>query len=133
MEQKARDLGIADRCRFLGIVDDLWSWMKRAAVLISVSVSEGEPNAVLEAIACGTPLVLSDVAPHRGLVDDSSAWMVDPDSPDSIASGIEAVLADQDEAKRRAIRALTAIEGRSATELAAQYADIYRGVMRRRT
>jgi glycosyltransferase involved in cell wall biosynthesis len=133
MEQKARDLGIADRCLFLGEVSDVWSWMKSASVLVSVSLFEGEPNAVLEAIACGTPLVLSGIPAHRALVGESAARMVDAFSTDSIASGIEAALGGKEEAMRRARNALRAIEGRSATELAARYAQIYRGVLSGRT
>ena len=133
MEQKTRDLGIADRCLFLGEVSDVWSWMKSASVLVSVSVFEGEPNAVLEAIACGTPLVLSDIPAHRALGGESAARMVDAFSADSIASGIEAVLVRRDEATRRARNALQSIEGRSSADIAAGYAEIYRGVRRGRT
>jgi hypothetical protein len=57
--------------------------------------------------------------------------MVDPLSVDSIAAGIQAVLSDRVEAKRRANVALAALEGQSATEIAARYADIYRKVSER--
>jgi hypothetical protein len=59
--------------------------------------------------------------------------MVDAFSPDSIASGIEAVLVGKDEATRRARNALQSIELRSSASIAASYAEIYRGVRRGRT
>src|SRR5207247_7944342 len=84
LEQKAASLGISDRTQFLGTVPNVWSWMKRAAVVVSVGLFEGDPNAVLEAIACGTPLVVSDIAGHRALLNESSAWVVDPYSATAV-------------------------------------------------
>lgn len=128
IEARARELGIADRVLFLGTVTNVWAWMKRAAALIAVSVFEGNPNAVLEGIACGTPLVLSDIPAHAALLGGDAAWFVDPSSPASIASGIVDAVADATEARDRAARARAAIGSRSATEIAARYEDVYRGI-----
>src|ERR1051326_6524792 len=81
-ESKASSLGIAHRTRFLGSVPNVWSWMKVASVVVSPSLFEGDPNVVLEAIAARAPLVVSDIAPHRALLNERTAWLVDPRSPD---------------------------------------------------
>jgi glycosyltransferase involved in cell wall biosynthesis len=132
IQRKVAALGIADRTRFLGTVSNVWAWMKRAAVMVAVSVFEGNPNAVLEAIACGTPLVVSDIASHRALVSEESAWLVDPQSADSIANGLQAALGDSAQARARAERARAVIAARSADEIAAQYVDVYESIRRRR-
>jgi len=132
IEQKAAALGIADRTLFLGAVSNVWEWMKRATVVVGVSVFEGNPNTVLEAIACGAPVVVSDIAAYRALVDEHSAWLVDPLSVDSIAGGLRAALDEGTEAKARAQRARAVVTGRSADDIAAQYIQVYESVIRGR-
>ncbi len=130
-ERKAAALGIADRTLFLGAVPDVWSWMKRAAVVVSASAFEGNPNVVLEAMAAGAPLVVSDIPAHRALLSEQSAWLVDPNSAESIAAGLIAALAGADERRRRAERARAAIGARSADDIAARYLDVFSSVARR--
>jgi len=55
LEQRARELGIAERVRFAGFVPDVAPAMKAARFFVSLSDFEGNPNAVLEAFAAGTP------------------------------------------------------------------------------
>ena len=57
------------RIRFTGHVNDVARYLQAADFFVSASRSEGMPSAVLEAIACGLPLVLSDIEPHRELLD----------------------------------------------------------------
>src|SRR5262249_51300833 len=60
VEDLISESGLDDRIRTIGYVANLWSLMKRASVTVSVSLFEGSPNVVLEAMACGSPLVVSD-------------------------------------------------------------------------
>lgn len=133
IEQKAAALGIADRTVFLGPVSNVFAWMKRAAVVVAVSTFEGNPNSAIEAIACGAPLVVSDIAPYRALVGQDGAWLVDPLSVDSIAAGIDAALAGREEARARAERARGVVAGRSAEQIAARYIEVFERVKRRST
>lgn len=130
LEQRARALGLTDRMFFLGFVTNVWSWMKRASVVVNPSMFEGNPNAVLEAIACGAPLVVSDIPGHRALVDDCSAWIIDPASTESLAAGLVAALTDRAEARARAARARQLIASRSADEIATRFKDVYREAAR---
>jgi glycosyltransferase involved in cell wall biosynthesis len=132
IEAKALELGIADRTRFLGTVINVWSWMKRADAMVAVSLFEGDPNAVLEAIAAGTPLVVSNIPAHRALLNDQSAWFVDPSSASSVAAGLVAALSDRTEARERAARARSVVASRSADEIAARYEEVYQELMARR-
>lgn len=50
--------------RFAGRVDDVAPFLQAADALVSASRSEGLPNAILEAMACGIPVALSDIEPH---------------------------------------------------------------------
>jgi teichuronic acid biosynthesis glycosyltransferase TuaC len=75
---QVRDSGLESSVRFLGAVppETLAEWMSAADVFCLASTNEGWPNVVHEALACGTPVVATDVGAipemlaggHRGLV-----------------------------------------------------------------
>jgi glycosyltransferase involved in cell wall biosynthesis len=60
LQTLARDLGIADRIVFTGEVSDPFGFMTRARLAVCASVYEGLGNAIIEALACGTPVVSTD-------------------------------------------------------------------------
>jgi len=68
---RARELGVADRVRLTGLVprDEVFRSVRSADVFVSASLGEGLPVAVLEAMACACPVVLSDIAPHREIAE----------------------------------------------------------------
>lgn len=63
LEAFARGNGLADRTIFTGYVADPFAWMMRASLLVLSSVYEGLPCVIMEALACGTPVVCTD-CPH---------------------------------------------------------------------
>lgn len=129
IETKVSALGIAGRALFLGNVSNVFAWMKRAAVVVGVSVFEGHPNTILEAMACGAPVVVSDIAPYRAVIGGDAAALVDPLSVDSIARGLAAVLDDRVAARACAERARAVVAGVSAAAIAARYVDVVQDVI----
>ncbi len=117
--------GLGDRIHFLGFTDTLWSLMKRADVMVAVSWFEGHPNVVLEAAACGCPLVLSDIPAHSEIFDAGAAEIVPPADPRAISSAIVRVLDDPRAALARARRARGIIERLSIDSAAAAYLHVY--------
>lgn len=63
LEARAKALGVADRVRFLGEVAhrDLPKLYNAADAMVLMSSREGWANVILESLACGTPVVASDV------------------------------------------------------------------------
>lgn len=117
--------GLGDRARAPGWVAEIWPLMKRADLFFSPSRVEGNPNAVLEAMACGCPLVLSDIPEHRELADAGSALFFDPRAPDEAVARLREALADRPAAARRARAAAERVRTRSVERMARAYADIY--------
>lgn len=64
-------LGIGDSVTMTGLIprDEVFLRCAAADVLVSTSHGEGLPVAVIEAMAAGCPVVLSDIPPHRELAD----------------------------------------------------------------
>lgn len=117
------------RCLLLGYVENLWQWIRRADVFVSVSLYEGCPNTVLECMAGACPLVVSDIPAHKEILDESSAIFVDPDSADAIAEGVVRAINDRPGACARARRARQMVERWSQESIAHEYAAVYASLM----
>ncbi len=59
------DLGLNDRVRFLGFVEDSAAWIRELDLLASPSVSESAGMAIIEAMALGVPAVAADIPASR--------------------------------------------------------------------
>jgi glycosyltransferase involved in cell wall biosynthesis len=83
----AAELGIADRVRFAGEVDDPISLVARSSLLVLPSIWEGLPGAALEACAIGVPVLASDLPGTRELAAHFPNMTVMPltDSPQAWA------------------------------------------------
>lgn len=90
-----KELGIEDRVFLVGYKSNVWSWMRSADVFVSVSFYEGCPNTVMEAIASGCPVVVSEIPAHREFLDEKTAVFVNPNDPEDIAAALMYALSDQ--------------------------------------
>jgi glycosyltransferase involved in cell wall biosynthesis len=126
LRQLASSYECADRIHLRGYVGDLWRWLKHASVYVSASRYEGTPNVVLEAVACKSPLVLSDIQSHREILSAEQAEFVALESAADIAAGIVRVLDDRARFAARAERAYEAVSNWSGASIAREYAELYR-------
>lgn len=96
LENLAQDLGVERRIGFLGSVPHhkLPRIFAAADVMALPSESEGLANAWVEALACGTPIVISDVGGARELIDRPEAGRIVDRDPQAIADAIRATLDD---------------------------------------
>jgi len=104
LEQRAAALGVAGWTQFLGTRHDVAEILKALDICVMPSLWEGLSVAMLEAMAAGLPLVISDVSGVAQVVgDDAYGVKVPPGDPGALARAI-AGLAD-DPARRRALGA----------------------------
>lgn len=71
VSERAEELGLQDRVVLAGLIprDEVFVLCADADVFVSTSHGEGLPVAVLEAMAAGCPVILSDIPPHRELAE----------------------------------------------------------------
>jgi glycosyltransferase involved in cell wall biosynthesis len=95
LDATIRDLGLAAQVRELGYIDDndLPALYGRAEILAFPSLCEGFGFPVLEAMACGTPVLTSNTDTLRE-ISGGAAWTVDPTSIEEIAHGMSHLSSD---------------------------------------
>ena len=116
IESLAQELGVDRRIGFLGSVPHhkLPRIFAAADVMALPSASEGLANAWVESLACGTPIVISDVGGARELLDRPEAGQIVAREPEAIAAAIRAILdhpPEQEKVREAALRFTWAANG----------------------
>jgi glycosyltransferase involved in cell wall biosynthesis len=134
LERRVSTLGIGDNVRFLGALPQqaLPDLYRRAAVFVAPFVrdasgdQEGLPVALMEAIGCGCPAVVGDVAGVHDLLGEEAARIaVDPRDREALANAVLAALEHPREAAARALALREAAAARVDWDrIAARYAGI---------
>ncbi len=128
LRREVRDLGLGDRVRFAGSLghDDLPLMLSAAEAMVLPSEREGLANAWIEALACGAPLVISDVGGAREVVDSPVTGHVVARDPAAIAGALARVLAARTPQADVAAAAARFSWDTNAAELGAIYAEVVR-------
>lgn len=122
LEALARELGVASRVRFLGECRDVAPVLAEGDLFVLPSRSEAFPNALIEAMAAGLPVVATDVGGIPEVVrPGDNGQLVPPDDPGALAGAVMALMDDPETAARL---------GRSAREDVERHYSIDRMVRR---
>ena len=116
LESLARRLGVWDRVRFLGLVPhaELAALYGAADVTVLASEREGWANVLLESMACGTPVVASNIPGTDEVVAAPEAGrLFEPHTSDALARAVRVVLGNPPD--RRQTRAYAERFGWDAT------------------
>jgi len=90
LRKQAQNLGLQEKVAFLGFQANPWLYIKHADAFILPSRFEGLPNVLLEALALGTPVVVSDCPGGIREIRESVGNMavVPPENPGALAEAI---------------------------------------------
>ena len=128
--ERAAELGIADRVHLLGDLprEELAGVMQASDALLLTARSEGGgPRVVLEALACGLPVVSTTVVEvKRTVTSGVNGWLAAEPTPDVLAEGLEWVLAQPRE--RLAGAAVAAVTPFTAERMLSGLYETYRSL-----
>jgi glycosyltransferase involved in cell wall biosynthesis len=107
IEELSRELGVADAVQLPGFVNNPFAWMSRATVFVLSSAWEGSPGVLVEAMACGCPVVSTDCpsGPAEILAGGRYGRLVPVGDDEALAGAIIEALdapADRDALRARA-------------------------------
>jgi glycosyltransferase involved in cell wall biosynthesis len=108
--------------------EDVPIWLSAADLFVLPTLDEGCPNAVLEALACGLPVVTSDRPFNRAVVDDSVARLVEPRDTAALGAAIAGLVDRPDERARLSAAALAHARAFSLERRAARVHALLRDV-----
>jgi glycosyltransferase involved in cell wall biosynthesis len=94
LEEQCRLLGIEDRVEFFGYVENPYKYMRSASVFVLSSRWEGFGNVLVEAMACGCPVISTDcpTGPREILADGKYGTLVPVGEPKMMADTISETL-----------------------------------------
>ncbi len=126
LEDFARSEGLSQRVAFIGHVADPFVWTMKARVAVCSSIFEGLGNAIIEALACGTPVVATDCpyGPREILQDGRYGTLVPVGDPLAMAAAIEAAMNQVPDRKSLMRRGLDYTAARAA----ARFLEIVNGL-----
>jgi len=92
-KERVRRYGLENVVRFLGETMEIEKEYRSGDAILHASVQEGIPNAVIEAMACGLPVVVSRVSDLPAIVEQArNGFLCDSHDPRSIANAMEKML-----------------------------------------
>jgi len=134
LKRLASQLGIADRVRWLGFQENPFRFYRAADCFVLSSRSEGMPNTLAEAMACGIPAISTrcDYGPEEVIEDDVTGRLVPVGDVDAMASAMSELAADRDRCATMGTAAQSAVTAMFDAQGAVDaYADLFRTVARR--
>jgi glycosyltransferase involved in cell wall biosynthesis len=119
-------LRLGDHVIFTGFVDeeDLPDLYRGALLFIYPSLYEGFGLPILEAMACGTPVITSTTSSMPEVAGDA-AVLVEPKKPESLAAAMTSVLGDEERMAELRRRGLERAKGFSWEAVARRTLDVY--------
>ena len=101
LERRARELGVAERVRFAGVVphQEIWGWYAAADLLVSTS-RETQGLVLLEAMHMGVPVVAMQEGGASSVVRDGTDGLLVPAAVEAVSGAVTTCLSDRSRYRR---------------------------------
>ena len=117
LQAQAKMMDIDENIHFVGYRNDVPELLQVIQLYIQPSRFEGMPNALLEAMAAGCPIIASDVDGICELIEDGEhGWLVPAENEDALVKAIEVALGDPVEGKRRGLNSKKLVQEKYSLE-----------------
>lgn len=128
-----RETGAADNARFVGAIahDEMADYHRLADITVSIPGTDGTPMTVLESMACGTPVVVSDIPDYdRHYIDPGvTVLAAKHDDATSVANALKKALQEPESTARLAAEAKRRVQESGSYEAQMSHMDrLYRGL-----
>ncbi len=117
LKQRAKDLGVSERIHFCGVTQQPFEMLRQGDLFVMSSHAEGFPNALVEAMACGLPVISTRFggAAEDIIQDGENGLLVPPADPKALAEAMLKLMLDPAARSRLSARA-TGVVQRFSTE-----------------
>ena len=127
---QANSLGVSSRITFTGGRTDVEELLKCMDVFVSSSLWEGLPTVILESMACGVPVVATDIEGTRELITNGQNGILsEARSGVALASGILTILENKTMSKELSAYAQKTVERFSIDKIAKEYETLYENLL----
>jgi glycosyltransferase involved in cell wall biosynthesis len=127
LKELANDLGIQERVVFLGFQNNPYKYMKNAKIFVLSSLYEGFPNVLIEAMACGAPVISTDCTSGPGEIIENykSGILVSPANEKALAEAMLTLLTNGDLRKRFSFAGQKIVENFRIEDILSSYEQIF--------
>ncbi|HSL45273.1 MAG TPA: glycosyltransferase family 4 protein [Anaerolineales bacterium] len=127
----AQQLGIASKVDFVGMTDQVFEYLQDADIFVLPSRAEGHSNALLEAMTCGLPSVVSDIPANLHVIADRQNGLTfTAVDPSSLAKAVTSLLEQPHVRERLGKAARQTIENKYSLDfIAERYISLYQEVL----
>jgi len=123
LEDIAIRLGVGGSVFFIGEKENVFPYIYHSDVYLHSCLFEGFPNVIIEAMACGTPVIATDCpyGPREIIGDNRYGVLVPMNDPDSFATAIISLLKDKDKQKELSYMGIKRAEELSLSKILRRY------------
>jgi glycosyltransferase involved in cell wall biosynthesis len=128
LSEKAVNLGCDEDIRFHGEVGNVEDFFDNTCVFVQPSLAEGMSNVLLEAMACGLPVIATRTGAATDIIQDGvNGLLVDADSAGQIRDAVQKIMSDEAFAQALGNNARKTVENTcSIDSVARKYIELYR-------